>query len=369
MDFDYARELGCTIRQIARASVEDDGRVFAAVRPALVPLTSNFGRIEGSQNLVTVRGVYGGETSFSGRAPADRRRPSPSSPTCCRCVDDRRRSGDRAAAATTFHEVTGDFVAPHYVRFTVNDKPGILAAGDHGVRALRHQHRRRRCSCRNSARIACRLSRRSRSVPSRCWTGRSPTSPSATITSSRRSRCRSSALTHGEPRHVYSEVVEAEGHLIDSQILNMVFDTVVKCDAAFEVLKFAIGRSNDEPSFISMRISAPTEQILRQVLEELVALGCRLAEQHDALLASRRSRRLRPRRLLLDDQPSHARPHGGHWLEVERQRMDAVIVVEGGRAICRKLRDVRAGDGRLRRRGHPRRLRSSRSATVSVSRS
>ena len=41
-------------------------RVFAAVRPALVPRRSNFGRVEGSQNLVTVRGVFGGETSFSG---------------------------------------------------------------------------------------------------------------------------------------------------------------------------------------------------------------------------------------------------------------------------------------------------------------
>ena len=66
VDFEYARELGCTIRQVARASIEDNGRVFAAVRPALVPLNSDFGRVEGSQNLVTVRGIYGGETSFSG---------------------------------------------------------------------------------------------------------------------------------------------------------------------------------------------------------------------------------------------------------------------------------------------------------------
>jgi len=28
---------------------------------------------------------------------------------------------------SVFHQVSGDFVAPHYVRFTVNDKPGILA--------------------------------------------------------------------------------------------------------------------------------------------------------------------------------------------------------------------------------------------------
>jgi hypothetical protein len=82
----------------------------------------------------------------------------------------------------------------------------------------------------------------------------------------------------------FSEVVEAEGHLIDSQILNAVFDTVVKSNAAFDVLKFDIGRSNEEPSSIAMRISAPSEQVLGQVLEELVALGCRLADQHDAIV-------------------------------------------------------------------------------------
>src|SRR6185295_3219613 len=143
---------------------------------------------------------------------------------------------------------------------------------------------------------------------------------------------------------VHSEVVEAEGHLIDSQILNSVFDAVVKHSAAFDVLKFNIGRSNDEPSFISMRISAPSEQILGQVLEELVALGCRLAEQHDAPL------RVADRDGCVPDDfysTTNHRTHvrrGGQWIEVERQRMDAVIVIEGHRAICRKLRDVKAGD-------------------------
>ena len=127
VDFEYARELGCTIRQIARASAEDNGAVFAAVRPALVPLSSNFGRNEGSQNLVTVRGVFGGETSFSGSGAGG-------SPTAVAVVSDvlsvRRATADPvpAAAPAAFHKVAGDFVAPHYVRFTVNDKPGILAA-------------------------------------------------------------------------------------------------------------------------------------------------------------------------------------------------------------------------------------------------
>ncbi|HEX7795857.1 MAG TPA: homoserine dehydrogenase [Vicinamibacterales bacterium] len=126
VDFEYARELGCTIRQIARASAEDNGSVFAAVRPALVPLSSGFGRVEGSQNLVTVRGIFGGETSFFGSGAGG-------SPTAVAVVSDVLSVASRGAAAastmvpSTFHQVSGDFVAPHYVRFTVNDKPGILA--------------------------------------------------------------------------------------------------------------------------------------------------------------------------------------------------------------------------------------------------
>jgi homoserine dehydrogenase len=126
VDFEYARELGCTIRQIARASAEDNGAVFAAVRPALVPLSSGFGRVEGSQNLVTVRGIFGGETSFFGSGAGG-------SPTAVAVVSDVLSVASRGTAPastmapTAFHQVSGDFVAPHYVRFTVNDKPGILA--------------------------------------------------------------------------------------------------------------------------------------------------------------------------------------------------------------------------------------------------
>ena len=35
---------------------------------------------------------------------------------------------------------------------------------------------------------------------------------------------------------------------------------------------------------------------------------------------------------------------GGQWVQVEQQRMDAAIVVEGAHAICRKLREIRRGD-------------------------
>jgi len=73
-------------------------------------------------------------------------------------------------------------------------------------------------------------------------------------------------------------------------------------------------------------------------------LGCRIARVTDA-----QTRRADRDGCVPDDFYSttnlrtHVR-HLGGWLEVENQRMDSVIVVEDGRASCRKLRDVRTGD-------------------------
>jgi homoserine dehydrogenase len=127
VDFQYARELGCTIRQIARASLQDDRRVFAVVGPALVPLSSAFGQVAGNGNLVTVRGMFGGQTSFSGSGAGG-------APTAVAVVSDllsiSRQMPDGHGSASpeeTVHDVATAFVAPHYVRFTVADRPGILA--------------------------------------------------------------------------------------------------------------------------------------------------------------------------------------------------------------------------------------------------
>src|SRR5207245_1598335 len=62
------------------------------------------------------------------------------------------------------------------------------------------------------------------------------------------------------------------------------FDTVVRHDASFDVLEFRIGRTNDEPSYVSMRVTAKGAQVLSDLLEELVALGGRVARAEDAHL-------------------------------------------------------------------------------------
>jgi lysine-ketoglutarate reductase/saccharopine dehydrogenase-like protein (TIGR00300 family) len=145
----------------------------------------------------------------------------------------------------------------------------------------------------------------------------------------------------------FSEVVEAEGHLIDSQLLNVIFDTVIKGDSSFDVLQFTIGRTNDELSTLSMRVTSPTEAALHLVLEELVSLGCQLAQEDDAMVRPADRDGCVPDEFYSTTNHRTLVRREGRWIEVSQQRMDAVIVLTGDAAICRKLRDVRSGDAIL----------------------
>src|SRR5688572_6389227 len=140
-----------------------------------------------------------------------------------------------------------------------------------------------------------------------------------------------------------SAVVAAEGHLIDSQLMTAIFDTVIERGGAFEVLHFEIGRTNTDFSHLTLKVSAPSEQALAALLETLIPLGCRQAAEEDALIRAADRDGCAPDDFYSTTNQRTEVRVGGRWLAVDRQRMDAAIVVDGGRATCRKLRDLRAG--------------------------
>ena len=50
----------------------------------------------------------------------------------------------------------------------------------------------------------------------------------------------------------FREIVEAEGHLIDSHVMEAVFDKVAEHQASFEVEEFRIGRTNSDASYLRL---------------------------------------------------------------------------------------------------------------------
>jgi lysine-ketoglutarate reductase/saccharopine dehydrogenase-like protein (TIGR00300 family) len=141
-----------------------------------------------------------------------------------------------------------------------------------------------------------------------------------------------------------TEVVQAEGHLIDSQLLNLIFDKVIERGGSFEVEHFDIGRTNEDFSQIRLKVTAASETALQRLVQELMPLGCRPIRERDADVRPADKNGCAPEDFYSTTNQQTALRHGGRWLDVERQRMDAVIVVEGERAMCRKLREIKKGD-------------------------
>jgi len=136
----------------------------------------------------------------------------------------------------------------------------------------------------------------------------------------------------------------AEGHLIDSDILTRIFDTVIACQSTYEVVDFKIGRHNDEVSRLTLKVNSDNPHRLEQTLGDLMLLGCyRIAEDDARLVVAEKAKCVPDDFYSTTNHRTKVR-HKGQWLDVEHQRMDAVICIEGGKAVCRKLRDVKKGD-------------------------
>src|SRR5215470_12685466 len=126
VDFDYAADLGCTIRQISRADVKE-GILWADVGPSLVAKDSPFGRVQRNLNLVLTSGQYGGDMAFLGAGAGG-------DPTAVAVVSDvmfvaqglsgaKRDVGSSVSTPT----ISCDFETAWYLRFFVRDQPGIVA--------------------------------------------------------------------------------------------------------------------------------------------------------------------------------------------------------------------------------------------------
>ncbi len=136
VDFDYAAELGCTIRQISRADLKDT-TLFAEVGPSLVPASSPFGRVQRNLNLVLTSGEYGGDVAFLGAGAGG-------DPTAVAVVSDLMFVAESLSAGSRPNrplqlaspKVSCDFETPWYLRLVVKDQPGIIA----GLAAILSAH-------------------------------------------------------------------------------------------------------------------------------------------------------------------------------------------------------------------------------------
>lgn len=145
---------------------------------------------------------------------------------------------------------------------------------------------------------------------------------------------------------ILSRRIEFRGHILDNGTLSRVMDVIPNAGGTYRVVEFAPGVKKDDESRIVMEVSAPAEKVLQGLFLQLLAMGGNVKEE-----------RLSPAQVIVADQdgvapenfysttiyPTEVLVDGG-WRRVEKQRMDAVVVLSDGRAVCRLIRDIRKGD-------------------------
>ncbi|MFP5378218.1 MAG: TIGR00300 family protein, partial [Vicinamibacteria bacterium] len=141
-----------------------------------------------------------------------------------------------------------------------------------------------------------------------------------------------------------TETIQAEGHLIDSGNLQAILTTIVEHGADYEILTLDVGRTNADQSRLAMTVTDATADGLERLLAKLSGFGCYVHGTPDATLRDNDIDGAAPEDFYSTTNHRTEVRLDGRWVAVDQQRMDAAVVVDGGRARCVKLRDLRRGD-------------------------
>jgi lysine-ketoglutarate reductase/saccharopine dehydrogenase-like protein (TIGR00300 family) len=149
---------------------------------------------------------------------------------------------------------------------------------------------------------------------------------------------------------IQSRIVQLEGHLLDSGLVNQVLDTIVASGGSFQVMNFNLGNQRIDTSRAEVKVSAPDGAVMADIMGQLIDLGV-LSRQEEAqpahLVAVNQAgvaaddfyvTTIYPTEVLVDDR----------WILVQGQRMDGAIAVtrsnDGVQARCKLLRDLQVGE-------------------------
>jgi lysine-ketoglutarate reductase/saccharopine dehydrogenase-like protein (TIGR00300 family) len=141
------------------------------------------------------------------------------------------------------------------------------------------------------------------------------------------------------------EVVEIEGHIIDSLTLAKVLDLILGAGGEYRMLDVDIGRTNLDPSRARIEVGAADQDALTALLDELHVYGVNRLDRDDAVVVATDRDGVLPEGFYsTTNLPTFVRV-SGEWREVENPEMDCGLVIRpDGRVRTMPMHRVRAGD-------------------------
>ncbi|MBW4442448.1 MAG: TIGR00300 family protein [Plectolyngbya sp. WJT66-NPBG17] len=147
---------------------------------------------------------------------------------------------------------------------------------------------------------------------------------------------------------VESRIVQLDGHLLDSGVINRALDIIVEAGGSFQVLNFNLGTQRQSTSSAEVKVTAPSHDVMETIMSQLIDLGAlpRPQEICDADLEPVIQDGVAPDDFYVTTiYPTEVRVNG-EWVKVDQQRMDGAIAVspDGKSAQCKLLRDLITSD-------------------------
>jgi lysine-ketoglutarate reductase/saccharopine dehydrogenase-like protein (TIGR00300 family) len=144
---------------------------------------------------------------------------------------------------------------------------------------------------------------------------------------------------------VASEIVEIEGHIIDSLILAKVMDQILAAGADYQVLDVEIGRTNVDVSRARIEVIAADTDTLMTLLDELQVQGANRVDAADAELVTCERDGVFPAGFYATTNLPTSIRLRGRWVEVAGPEMDCgVVQLDNGALRTVPMHRVRAGD-------------------------
>ncbi|MCU0526473.1 MAG: TIGR00300 family protein [Elainella sp. Prado103] len=155
---------------------------------------------------------------------------------------------------------------------------------------------------------------------------------------------------HHAAATIESRMVQLEGHLLDTGLINQALDLITEGGGSFQVLNFQLGEQKQSTSLAEIRVTAPSHDVMEKIMSQLIDIGAATPPQEvcDNPLETVTQDGVAPDDFYVTTiYPTEVRVKC-EWVRVQNQRMDGAIVVSetpaGVMAECKLLRDLKQGD-------------------------
>lgn len=149
---------------------------------------------------------------------------------------------------------------------------------------------------------------------------------------------------------VDSRAIRMEGHLLDSGLISRALDLIIGSGGSFQILNFNLGTQRQSTSSAEVKVSAPTQEVMEEIMAQLIDLGAVAPPQEvcDTNLEPVIQDGVAPDDFYVTTiYPTEVRIDC-QWITVQEQRMDGAIAVtytpQGPVARCKLLRDLNIGE-------------------------